>query len=249
MAQQQPGNFAEDFVSVLSSPPALVALLVLMVLSGGQAVLVNAQLAEWASSMGMAAVGLVLNLLLIFQGIAAFTIQFVLSRMLGSADGKAGQANFGAWLGFALLYFLVAWIANAMVTFVAGIATGSSYWLIPLASGVIGMLVRVALFPLLVRLVSLAHDREGPSFSMIWACLTGERPGIYGGYAGLCLLVALLPAVSMIVRMGSDGGPLGTGVYLVLGLVSAFTQLLLFCYAITAYRAVAAGRGSGDVFS
>ena len=247
MAQQQPGNFGEDFAGVLFSPQALIAWLVLAGMAGGQAVLVTARLAALAASIGYAAIGLLMTWLALLQGIVALAVLFFLSRMLGSADGSAGKANGGAWFGFALLYLFAVWIANAFAAGIAGIVAQQSPMLVGIATGLVALVTRVCLFPLLVRLVSLAHDRNGPDFSEIWDFLTNVRPELYGGYAGLAMLLAFLPMIGMLARLGSPGGMAGAGVYLAVALATSAGQIVLLSYAVATYRF--GNRGSGDTFS
>lgn len=231
MADSSGRSTAADTAALLVSPPALIALLMLMAalwLRGTLIVRLAGGFSAGESSAAM--IGLVsLAFGLALQALFA-ALQFALSRSLGGPPGSARRPDVAIWLALTVLAIVVASMASAIVPllFMTGFADVAR---LPLVVGVAVVVVRLALFPLLAFLAGLAHAGRKDGFGALVGYLFGPGVGFIATFAAVSLACVALP-----VLLQRSGVPAELAL-----IISAFTaslwQVFYLVLTIGAYRA------------
>ncbi len=240
--------------ALFARPPALVALLVLLVLYAFNGFGMASAMAAMrdGSRGGAAMIGLYSMLGGFVLFLATAFVQFQLSRRLGDDVGMPGRADIGFWIGITIAYGVVSGLWQMLFTLIAApaMATRETVQYYPVVLGLSLLVFRTIVFPVLVRLVAAAHSGSELKLGPIWSALWSRRIGwlaIYVLLGAAVVALGFLPNL-LTAALNETGGILAI---LPRALIGAAGQVLLLLYAIATYRALrrAAGGGPSDVFS
>jgi hypothetical protein len=180
-----------------------------------------------------------------FVGLAC---HFYMARRLGSDNSAPTSPAVIKWL---LLELAIA-LASAFVTYAVPVFLvqfAGMYAVFAFAMGASSLMLRLAVLPLVLRLVAALHSGDRHRTGAVWQFLMADAFAWFGGSLLLGLGFWVLGYAVQIVAAVGRGGDMA--VYMTAsGAIFGFFQALSFAFVIAAYRAMDSSRhGEADVFA
>lgn len=175
-------------------------------------------------------IGLMVFVIGQMQYLAWALVALFLARRLG---GDAPRTAWGSWIMLVIAYLLLGQYLPSVVSALAMYFAEVSEWASSVAS-IIGLLFGFALFPLVLRLIAVAHSANDLRLGAIWEYLVGEGLGLY-------ILFILFDLVLFTVTLGVDRAA-GTdaAAFVTLQAFSALRGIAVILFYVMAYREVRA---------
>lgn len=221
----------------LLARPLFWAIVAVLVIIGGVGGYLRGE--AMADALGGAAARLgVISIGLGFAGFVANLIcQYVLARQFGGDSAASEAPAIGKWLLLTILSGIVMGLVAALAP-VFAMRLLESALAMSFAIPVVSVLVRLALLPVSVRLVSAVHSGNRHRIGAIARFLNADLVAWYGGFLLLALGLFALQAGTQAV--GATGGTMG--MFVAGGLVGGLAQAIILAFPLAAYRVLNRGR-------
>ncbi|MDE2596006.1 MAG: hypothetical protein KGL44_03915 [Sphingomonadales bacterium] len=234
-----------DCLSLLSRPPALIAVAVISAMQLARGYVMAMMIAQIRVA-GAANLGLVVTAFGFAFFLLLLAIQFHLARRLGSDEPPTRPAELGTWFGAAMANGGAFWLMTAIVPVVMISMVGMTPYL-ALAMGIISLALRLLLYPVATLQAAAAHGDRELTLGKIWAFVTSERPVWYLNFLLLGVAASVTPL--LLSSLPSRGLSFSITNALPPALIGAIIQVLLLLYDVATCRAARAAEvDMGSVF-